>query len=198
MSETISSTTEEWKAIPGYEGRYEVSNMGRIKSFAGHTGRLGGEKILKPYTSKNGYLRVCLYSQGRCRYIEIHRLVLLSFRGKDSTRNHGNHIDRNKANNGLNNLEWCTPLENVIHTLRSIHGIWPRPQVPKVAKPTRTYHCGENHYGHKLTEDAIHQVRRLRMEGKSQQAIADKFGVVQTTISKILHGHKWKHVKSTP
>ena len=114
---------EIWKDIPEYEGSYKVSNTGRVKSFIstfnGSKRNVVKEKILKPLPAHGGYLRVCLthYNKTLHSYY-IHRLVLIAFKGYDKERMFVNHINGNKQDNRLENLEWVTPSENMKHAYR--------------------------------------------------------------------------------
>lgn len=94
---------EIWKDILGYEGLYQVSNFGRVKSF-----KFGKERILKPGTNKYGYLIVILCKNGKVKHFYVHRLVAEAF--IPNTHNYPcvNHKDECKTNNNVNNLEWCT------------------------------------------------------------------------------------------
>jgi len=103
---------EIWKDIPGYVGHYQVSDMGRVKSF-----KLGLERILKPYLKPDGYLSIELsLNNNRKRWL-VHRLVLLSFVDAKEGKEDVNHKDFNKANNRLENLEWMSPKENTHHAM---------------------------------------------------------------------------------
>ena len=98
---------EIWRDIKNYEGRYQVSNLGRVKSLGNDKSRK--EKILKPGKNGWGYLRVCLVKEGSSKMYTVHRLVLSTFNpidGMDELL--VNHKDEDKTNNNLNNLEWCT------------------------------------------------------------------------------------------
>lgn len=97
---------EIWKDIKGYEGLYQVSNMGNVKSLNyRHTGE---EKIRKPKVDRYGYLRVNLYKNGKCKMLTVHRLVLMTFAPiNNMDKLEVNHKDENKQNNCLSNLEWC-------------------------------------------------------------------------------------------
>lgn len=98
---------EIWRDITGYEGIYQVSNLGRVKSL--NYGRTGKEKILKTNTDKRGYLRICLCKDGKRKTYRVHRLVLPTFNPVENMEQlEVNHIDENKENNKLSNLEWCT------------------------------------------------------------------------------------------
>lgn len=111
---------EIWKPVVNFESRYEVSNLGRIKSLIsirnGANNNSISSKILKQYTSRCGYQRVCLISEdGKRNYKSVHRIVISTFRGKDSEKNQVNHINGIKADNRLENLEWVTQSENMLH-----------------------------------------------------------------------------------
>ena len=113
---------ETWKDIKGYEGRYQVSNLGRVKSLKRTITRKNGkkysveERILKPQTDRYGYLRVNLYdSSGKIKRLRVHRLVCEAFHENPENKPCVNHIDENKANNVASNLEWCTYEENNNH-----------------------------------------------------------------------------------
>jgi len=111
---------EEWRDIAGYEGRYQVSNIGRVKSLAHVTIRRNGsklplkERVLKPVSS-HGYLQVTLYNSGSKKKFLVHRLVCEAFHENPKNKPCVNHIDENKANNTASNLEWCTYEENLNH-----------------------------------------------------------------------------------
>ena len=99
---------EEWKSIPGYEGLYEVSNLGRVRSVerCDRFNRKIVSKILKPnYVS--GYLRVGMYKNKTFKYYLIHRLVAQAFLPNPDNLPEVNHKDEDKSNNKVNNLEWC-------------------------------------------------------------------------------------------
>jgi hypothetical protein len=109
---------EIWKDIPDYEGLYQASNLGRIKSLeriAKNNHKIK-EKILKPQNNKNGYLSVNLYKNNKMKRKLIHRLVALTFIKNVNNYLYINHKDKNKNNNCLKNLEWCTQSYNVIYS----------------------------------------------------------------------------------
>ena len=104
---------EIWKDIEGYEGLYQVSNLGRVKSL--NYKRSGREKILKPDKSKTGYLYLCLYKNNKRNHCRIHRLVANAFIENPNNYPYINHIDECKSNNNISNLEWCSPKYNINH-----------------------------------------------------------------------------------
>jgi hypothetical protein len=101
-------TMESWKDVLGYEGRYQVSDLGRVR------GQIG---VLRPNLNTSGYHIVHLYSGGRhTRQVAlVHRLVAQAFLPNPEGRQYVNHLDGDKIGNRLANLEWCTNSENVIH-----------------------------------------------------------------------------------
>lgn len=110
---------EVWKDIKGYEGLYQVSNLGRVKSLPKYykNNYLSQEKILKPHKRKDGYLIVDLYKNRIRKPFRVHKLVMINFIG-ESEKLDINHIDGNKENNNINNLEYCTRKENMIHAVK--------------------------------------------------------------------------------
>lgn len=110
---------EIWKDIEGYNGKYQISNMGRVKSLVDNHGKFR-EKILRPSNDGWGYLFVYLYKGGEHKMHKVHRLVLMAFNPvADMDNLQINHIDENKTNNNLSNLEWCTCKENCNHGTRN-------------------------------------------------------------------------------
>lgn len=111
---------EIWKDITGYEGIYQVSNMGRIKTIehvsVGKHKRKVSERIRVPRHSSNGYLLVNLHKGRERKYHTVHRLVALAFCNGYFDGADVNHIDGNKRNNVYTNLEWCTRSENMVHS----------------------------------------------------------------------------------
>lgn len=97
---------EKWKSVAGYEGLYEVSNMGRVKS-------LKKDLILKPHANSRGYINQGLYKDGKYEFIGVHRLVAKAFIENPNDYNEVNHIDENPSNNNANNLEWCNHDYNI-------------------------------------------------------------------------------------
>lgn len=157
--------------MPGYEGLYEVSNLGRIRSFRGIRG-IRREKILKPQMRKDGYLNIALWKNKSPHMRTVHRLILFVFSGPSDL--HCNHKNGIKTDNRLENLEYCTRQENMAHAARN--GLSSQ---------------GERNGGSKLTAN---QVRAIRASSKNQYDVAEKYGVSQTTISGIKTRRYWKHI----
>lgn len=108
---------EIWKDIPNYEGLYQASNFGRIKSiqYFNHTNNkiYPRDKILKPILNEKGYCRVDLSKSGKSKRHRVHRLVAKTFLPNPYNLLEVNHIDGNKQNNNVNNLEWCSRSYNM-------------------------------------------------------------------------------------
>lgn len=109
---------ELWKSISGYEGLYEVSNLGRVKSIPRKNAKGG---ILHPSTSIWGYYLCGLWKNGKCKTFSVHRLVAEAFIPKIEGKDVINHIDCDKKNNCADNLEWTTQKENVRHSVKLGH-----------------------------------------------------------------------------
>ena len=181
---------EIWKPISEFENFYEVSSSGKIKSLARTIIRKDGkplkikEKILKAVANKGGYPNVILYKPGKYCWSTVHALVARAFlhhQGMDigGCKNQigVNHKDGDKTNNHVENLEYITNADNVIHARK--HGLL----------------CvqGSKNGRAKLSENDVGPIKNLYSKGATQQELAQKFGVCQTTISKIICGTTWKH-----
>lgn len=106
---------EKWKNIPGYEGIYEISNLGRIKSYYAKNGRLtSNARLISGKLDKDGYCEIKLCKNGKIKYTRLHRLVAESFVDGDASLE-VNHKDGDKLNNIASNLEWVTTKENIDH-----------------------------------------------------------------------------------
>lgn len=111
---------EIWKDINGYEGYYQISNKGNVRSidrFDGVHDRTG--TVIKPNLKTNGYLQVGLRKHNKRKWIGVHRLVAIHFIDNPENKPQVNHIDGNKQNNTVENLEWVTQEENQQHATRT-------------------------------------------------------------------------------
>lgn len=170
------TAAEEWRPVVGWEGWYEVSNLGRVKRVAGGPGVK--QPILSPWLAKVGYLVVTL-SHGtiptrKKRY--VHQLVAEAFIGPCPPGHEVNHKDTVKLNNPAGNLEYVTSAGNTHHACEN--GVFPR---------------GETNGHSKLTEAAVQQMRSM-YPALSYRKIAALFGVECSTARSAIRGDTWKHV----
>lgn len=101
------SVVETFVKIEGFNN-YEVSNLGKIRN-------IKSGRTLKPYLDNNGYLRLCLCEKNKKKFLSLHRIIATAFIDNPEGKPCVNHIDENKLNNDLSNLEWCTVRENNVH-----------------------------------------------------------------------------------
>lgn len=168
---------EIWKVIPGFDGRYEISNQGRIRRVFERFKKLSQkEPFLKPSQDTAGYLRASLMRDGKLFRSGVHQLVALVFLGPCPDGFEVNHKDRNKHNNCIGNLEYVTHADNMAHARKT--GLW------KTAR-------GERSGNHKLTEV---QVSFIKSSNLTQRKLAELFGISQIAIYYIKSGKNWSHV----
>ena len=172
---------EEWKDVSGYEGFYKVSNLGNIKSVDRKIERstsvmeLKG-KAMSRYIGNTGYPMVSLCINGESKRYSVHRIVAKAFLSNPLNKAYVNHIDGNKQNSNLENLEWSTPTENSIHAHE--HGL------ANVGK-------GEKHRSAKLTVD---KVKYIRESSKTVRELSSMFNVSKQAIRDVKMKRSWKHV----
>ena len=168
---------EEWRWIPEYEGRYEVSNLGRVRSYA----RYRKPRLLKPYHDPRGYVQMVFTVDRKPRTHWLHRLVAAAFITNPENKPSVNHINGNKADNSAANLEWATYSENTTHGYRT--GLLKPPMIR-----------GERGY-HKLTEKDVLAIRAEYVPRKvSHPKLAAKYGVDRRTIEAVLLRRTWTHI----
>lgn len=171
---------EKWDWVPGYEGRYQVSNQGRVRSFLfSKTG-----KIMKLYRAPDSYPRV-RFQFSKTAWL-VHRLVAAAFIPNPSGLPVVNHKDGDKQNCRAENLEWLTHSDNMRHS-------WSNLQTYKnrVAVSPR----GEANHGAKLTDAKVREIRALHAKGGiSHPQLAARYGVSKAAIGFIIRRRNWKHV----
>ena len=184
---------EIWKDIKEFEGYYQVSDKGNVRSVTRHDGvheRIG--QPIKSVLKYNGYLQVGLRKHNKRKYISVHRLVAIHFIDNPKNKPQVNHIDCNKQNNNINNLEWVTSKENLYHA--KINGL--RNNIPKGEKHPNFGKYGEH------SKSAKKVVRYNRDTGETKlynaKILAKKDGFDVTSISKCCHkklkthkGYEW-------
>lgn len=172
---------EIWADIPDYEGLYQVSNMGRVRSLdrlvkgaKGLDYRIKG-KITKKSKNHLGYIKVRLHKDGVRKEFSLHRIVAFSFVLNLQSKKEVNHIDGNKLNNSASNLEWCTRSENMKHAFKT--GL--------------VSNKGENAPGSKLSNTDIFFIRSS-IDGCVK--LSKVFNVTPATISSIKKRKSWAHI----
>jgi hypothetical protein len=181
----MNSKEEIWKDIIGYEGLYQVSSLGRVKSLNGFLETKKGvikprkERILCQSTKKNGYKTIMFSLMSKQKRYYIHRLVAIAFIPNKENKLQVNHINGIKDDNCIENLEWCTFFENTKH-----------------AMDNNLIKKGEQAYCSKLTEKKVLAIRRLYKINPNfhKTNVAKKLGVRDATIHKIINNTRWKHL----
>lgn len=168
---------EIWKAIPGYDGHYEASNLGRVRSLdrvsAGR--RYKGRVLRSNPAATGGYLMVTLYLDGASEPLYVHAAVLLAFVGERPAGAQACHYDGNAKNNLVTNLRWDTRSANMKDAVR--HGTIP---------------SGEDCRFAKLTNREVEDIRRLYDHyNVTQRSLARQFNVTQATVSRAINRSTW-------
>lgn len=172
---------EEWRAIPGYEAIYEVSNQGRVKSLKRKNRR--HDRVMKVVADKRGYVSILLEVKGTAKRHLIHRLVMLAFVGNCPDKLQVNHKDGDKSNNSLENLEYVTAKENSRHKFDVLN---------YKAPLGNTFFIGEQHHSSKLTKSQVLDIRGKHANGNSMASLARDYGVRFNTIYSIVNNITWK------
>lgn len=164
---------ESWKDIEGYEGEYQVSDLGRVRSLKRHVGnRICNGKVLKPIPNNTNYYQVTLRGDKHL----VNRLVCSAFHPNPENKPHVNHLDTITTNNEARNLEWATCSENQLYSTKRI---------------------GSDSYRATINE---HTVRRIMHLSKTctKTVIANYFNISYSIVYKILRGESWNHTTGLP
>jgi hypothetical protein len=164
---------EEWKDIQGYEGKYQISSFGRVRN-------IQKGNFLNPSPNYKGYLRVNLWKNGGYKTKVVHRLVCKAFLDNPDNKPQVNHIDGDKTNNKLQNLEWVTNDENKKHAVKL--GLTAR------MPGTKNGRC-------KITEDTAKGIIRDLKSGMRNIDIVNKYKVTKDTVSNIKRKKAWNHLQ---
>lgn len=175
---------ENWKWIEKYEGFYEISDQGNIRSVdrvvkCGKGTRLWKGILRKLAYDKDGYFITALCKKSKREMVKVHRLVAQAFIPNIDKKPVVNHINGIKNDNRVENLEWCTSSENTNHAMRI--------GTLKIK--------GEDSYASKLKEEDIEVIFKLRYEdGWTLEKIANNYNVGYKAIHKIVKAQRWKHI----
>lgn len=185
----MSIDLEQWRPINGFEGAYEVSSLGRVRSVQrwryvtgarGSYTRIVRERVLKPLTGRGTYQTVWLYPMGEGEPVSrmIHVLVTEAFCGPRPSPHHvARHLNDAPQDNRSANLRWGTHKENGEDKERNGKSL-------KGMRNTQS----------KLTDDCVRKIRRMSGVGMPQRQIAAQFNVAQSQIWGVLSGTRWSHV----
>jgi len=166
LAKTTPKKSEQWKDVPEWDGLYEVSDKGRVRNRT--TGRILSQQVTR------NYYYVCLAAPGRRRRnMSVHRLVLRAFNPGDDSLT-VNHMNCNKLDNRIENLEWATYQENNRHAIAN----------------GRNDSRGSKNYQAKLTEDAA---RVIANSNVSLRVLSYMFDTTWSTCSRIRNGKTWAH-----
>lgn len=178
--------SEEWRDVVGHEGFYQVSQIGNVRSLDRVIYRKNGTKqrlrgrVMRPSDNGSGYRQLPL--KNPIRTAKIHWLVAEAFLGPRPSGKEINHIDGDKTNNAVTNLEYVTKGENLTHAI----GIGLREALP--SRP------GQLNGNAKLTSQDVRQIRSLRSQGVKIRVLAERFAVNQATIKGIIYRRTWSCV----
>lgn len=162
---------EVWKVIEGYNGKYEVYNMGRVKTY-GKFGKIDKSKVsfIKPSNDGKNYYQVRLTTKGKTTHFRLHRLVAEYFLENPNNYPYINHKDGCKSHNWVDNLEYCTPRQNSIHS-------------------QETGLQGKRRFTFEMAEE----IRKLKNEGMREAEIAKLYNTDYHYIRRIVIGAKWSN-----
>jgi hypothetical protein len=171
---------EIWMNVVGYGELYKISNKGRIRTFVKHSYRRG--KIMKPFRHKQGYLRISLVKNGKSKSYMMHRLVAEAFIYNPDNKLEINHKNGIKHDNRVENLEWCTSLENIKHSITT--GLTRRKSKSEIFSIVQKTN--------KLNKNQILSIISDYKKGKKQCQIAANYNVSRAQICRIVNGKSRK------
>lgn len=178
---------ETWRSVPDYEGIYEISNLGRIKSLdRSCTDKRGRKyflygKLMKQKTTSFNYQTISLSKTSKSKDFFIHKLVALAFIPNPENKKEVNHINGIKSDNTVFNLEWCTRSENNRHAIDTGLLVAQR---------------GVDRYNSKLTEEQVIRIKKAYKKNPKlhQKKLAEEMGICRKALNSIVKGHTWKHI----
>lgn len=172
-------SSEIWKPIPGYEGLYEASSYGRIRSLdkswkSRFAVAIFPGRVLVQIEKKNGYLVVSLSKNNKPKQLLVHRLVLSAFDGECPSGMEACHKNGVRSDARIENLRWDTRKLN--HQDKKLHG---------------TYQIGEKASNVKLTDEIVRSIRTMNLTPVQAQK---EFGLSRTNAKRIVRFESWKHI----
>ena len=179
---------EEWKECVGFEGYYEVSNLGNIKTVARVGTKSNGRKLIVKerilaQSNARGYKHVTLKVNGSRKDMRVHRLVAMAFLDNAENKEMVNHIDGCKSNNLLSNLEWATRSENELHAYRT--------GLKKSSDLHKRRTSESNKQRRTLDEDTVRYIRKSKL---SQYKLSEEIGISRSMIGLIKQRKRYEDV----
>lgn len=175
----------QWRDVPGYEGLYQVSDSGLVLSLPKST---SPGKILRPSRNGDGYLTVCLIKENRKSTFRVNRLVALAFIPNPEYKLEVNHIDGNKENNCVDNLEWCDRSENERHAYA--HGLKDRHPSDATLAASKRAHMRKVVREDGIVFDSLREASAC-MGSNDQGAAISK---VCRGLRETAHGYRWEYL----
>lgn len=180
--ERCKRMSEEWRPVIGYEGFYEVSNLGRVRGLERRIerNRVWPARILSPIMVNTGRIHVSLCKLGRQRAMQVSRMVAVAFlAAPDASKPHVAHLDGNPVNNRADNLAWVSPAENESH--KKLHG---------------TAMIGSRNHQAKYSEAQVAEMRRRYAAGQRARQIAEQMGLRYDQVRGIVgvNSKRWRHM----
>lgn len=151
---------EIWENIKGYEGMYQASNLGNVRSL--NYKKTGKVQNLKPALDPKGYLRTSLMKGGILKTVKVHRVILQTFTDNVNNKPQVNHKNGIKTDNRLDNLEWCNNSENQIHAVK--HNLV-------------SYHYGDTHHKVKIMNEILKEIVIKNINGVPKRQLAKEYNI---------------------
>lgn len=179
----IDNYNVTYKKIPGYDFDYYITTDGRVWT---NQRKNGIERFMKLVPHKDSYLHVGLYQNGKQKVKRVHRLVAEAFIPNPDNKPYINHIDGNRQNNDVSNLEWCTQAENVWHSIHVL-GRWSYSEKQRKSASVQ---------GKKMRKLDMETAKKIRQEYASGTTssikLSRKYGLSKPCVLRILHNQSYK------
>ena len=172
---TDKPSREVWKDVVGYEGLYQVSNFGNVKSLGNNFTRK--ERFLKLSPQSKGYLTVVLQKNATRKMVLVHRLVAEHFIDNSESKPQVNHINGDKTDNRVENIEWVSHRENLDHAIKNNLTL-----------------KGEENRNSKLKDSDVIKIHSLLQKGVTTKELSESYNVSYSTIDGIRTNTYWKHL----
>lgn len=180
---SFTGNCEEFRDIPGWEGYYQVSNLGTVRSVDRAVGSVTGKvyyrkgKVLKQLLNEDGYMVVNIARNGKDRTIGVHRAMALAFIPNPENKPMVNHLNAIRTDNRLDNFEWCTNAENVKHSFNL--GL--------------SSNKGDKHPRRVLTMEMVRGIRAELESGKSPAEVANIFDIKRRNVYAVRDRQNWNY-----